>query len=83
VRIVNPKPRKFFGFAPVDVLAYKVMMSDREKTAIDCIDRPALAGRVGEAVLILATPGTHKIGCLIASSDKIIRGAYSNEQPHA
>jgi len=54
VRIVNPKPGKFFGFAPVDVLGYKVMMSDREKTAIDCIDRPVLAGGVGEAASILA-----------------------------
>ena len=55
VRIVNPKPDKFFGFEPVDVLGYKVMISDREKTAIDCIDRPALAGGVGEAAIILAT----------------------------
>ena len=55
VRVVNPKPAKFFGFAPVDVFGYKVMMSDREKTAIDCIDRPALAGGVGEAASILAT----------------------------
>jgi len=54
VRIVNPKPRKFFGFGPVDVLGYKVTMSDREKTAIDCIDRPTLAGGVAEAVSILA-----------------------------
>ena len=30
------------------------MMSDREKTAIDCIDRPALAGGVGEAASIFA-----------------------------
>jgi predicted transcriptional regulator of viral defense system len=37
------------------VLGYKVMISDREKTAIDCIDRPALAGGVGEAATILAT----------------------------
>ena len=44
VRIVNPSPDKFFGFGPVDVLGYTVMISDREKTAIDCIDRPALAG---------------------------------------
>ena len=50
-----PSLGKFFGFAPVDVLGYKVMMSDREKTAIDCIDRPALAGGVGEAASILAT----------------------------
>ena len=55
VQVVNPKPTKFFGFAPVNVLGYKVMMSDREKTAIDCIDRPALAGGVGEAASILAT----------------------------
>ena len=55
VRIVNPKPAKFFGFGPVDVFGYKVMMSDREKTAIDCIDRPALAGGEGEAASILAT----------------------------
>ena len=37
------------------MLGYKVMISDREKTAIDCIDRPALAGGVGEAAIILAT----------------------------
>jgi predicted transcriptional regulator of viral defense system len=55
VRIVNPSPDKFFGFEPVDVLGYKVMISDREKTAIDCIDRPSLAGGVGEAAMILAT----------------------------
>lgn len=54
VTIVNPKPHKFFGFGPVDVLGFKVMMSDREKTAIDCIDRPVLAGGVGESALILA-----------------------------
>jgi predicted transcriptional regulator of viral defense system len=55
VRIVNLSANKFFGFGPVDVLGYKVMISDREKTAIDCIDRPALAGGVGEAADILST----------------------------
>lgn len=54
VQVVNPKPSKFFGFAPVDVLGFKVMMSDREKTVIDCMDRPALAGGEGEAGSILA-----------------------------
>jgi len=54
VRVVNPKPEKFFGFVPVDALGYKVMMSDREKTAIDCIDRPSLAGGEAEAASILA-----------------------------
>ena len=55
VRIVNQSQSKFFGFEPVDVLGYKVMISDREKTAIDCVDRPELAGGVGEAATILAT----------------------------
>jgi len=55
VRIVNPVPRKLFEFGPVDVLGYTVMMPDREKTAIDCIDRPDLAGGEGEAATILAT----------------------------
>lgn len=54
VRIVNPTPKKFFGFGLVDALGYKVMMSDREKTVIDCIDRPELAGGEGEAAYILA-----------------------------
>jgi predicted transcriptional regulator of viral defense system len=54
VRIVNPVPRKFFGFSPVDVLGYAVQMSDIEKTAIDCIDRPDLCGGIGEAATILA-----------------------------
>jgi predicted transcriptional regulator of viral defense system len=55
VKIVNPVPHKFFGFGPVDVLGYQVMISDREKTAIDCINRPELAGGEGEAAYILAT----------------------------
>lgn len=55
VRIVYQSASKFFGFEPVDVLGYMVMMSDREKTAIDCIDHPQLAGGLGEAATILAT----------------------------
>ena len=60
VRIVNPIERKFFGFGPVDALGYSVTMSDREKTVIDCIDRPDLAGGKGEAAAILAT-ACHRI----------------------
>ena len=54
VRIVNPVPRKFIGFGPADVLGYNVMMSDIEKTAIDCVDRPDLSGGIGEAAAIVA-----------------------------
>ena len=55
VRFVIQSQRKFFGFGPVNVLGYTVMLSNREKTAIDCIDHPELAGGVGEAAVILAT----------------------------
>lgn len=55
VRIVNLVTRKFFGFGPVDVLGYKTVISDHEKTVIDCVDRPELAGGIGEAAYILAT----------------------------
>lgn len=55
VQIVNPAPNKFFGFGPVDVLGFTIILSDREKTAIDCIDRPDLTGGVGETASILAT----------------------------
>jgi predicted transcriptional regulator of viral defense system len=55
VRIVNVSPKKFFGFESVDVLGYRAMISDREKTAIDCIDRPDLSGGIGEAAMIFAT----------------------------
>lgn len=55
VHIVKQTSKKFFGFTEVDVLGYKVMMSDREKTSVDCIDHYELAGGVGEAATILAT----------------------------
>lgn len=59
VRLITQALSKFFGFGPVDVLGYKVMMSDREKTAIDCIDHPNLAGGVGEVAAVLATASRH------------------------
>jgi predicted transcriptional regulator of viral defense system len=55
VQIVTQAESKFFGFAEVDVLGYRVVLSDREKTAIDCIDHPEYAGGVGEAAAIFAT----------------------------
>ena len=54
IKIINQTAKKFFGFEPVDVLGQQVMMSDREKTGLDCIDHPGLAGGVGEAATIIA-----------------------------
>jgi predicted transcriptional regulator of viral defense system len=54
INIVNLGKTKFFGYQLVNVLGFEVQMSDREKTAIDCIDRPDLSGGVGEAAYVLA-----------------------------
>jgi predicted transcriptional regulator of viral defense system len=45
VRVVKPTQRNVYG--------YEVTLSDREKTVIDCLDRPDRAGGVGEAATIL------------------------------
>jgi len=58
VRIVNPPARKFFGGAPTDIYGYEVLLSDPEKTVIDCVDSPDRAGGVGEAAAILAAAGS-------------------------
>lgn len=55
VRIINMGARRFFGYAPVDVYGYPVEMSDREKTVLDCVDRPELSGGYGEVATIFAT----------------------------
>ncbi len=88
VRIVNPVPRKFFGFGPVDVLGHAVMMSDREKTAIDCVDRPDLAGGYGEAAIILATAcrciDWHKaVSCLERVSSRTLTRRFGWLTEHA
>ncbi len=62
VKIINPVKQKFFGFASVDVLGYEVVLSDREKTVIDCIDRPELAGGIGEAAYILGI-ASRRVDC--------------------
>lgn len=55
VHIVNQSAHRFFGYTDVDVYGYSVKMSDHEKTVIDCLDRPKLAGGIGEAAIILGS----------------------------
>ncbi|MDE0371755.1 MAG: hypothetical protein OXI73_04320 [Rhodospirillales bacterium] len=54
VRIVNPVQREFFGFGPIDLLGHTVMMTEQEKTVVEFIDRPDLAGGEGEAAVNVA-----------------------------
>ena len=53
-RIVRVKPRKFFGSHRYRAGEFQVEVTDREKTIMDCLDRPDLSGgvdQVGKALL--------------------------------
>jgi predicted transcriptional regulator of viral defense system len=52
VRFVKVTPRKFFGHQQYNVYGRSVPISSPEKTLIDCIDRPDLAGGAPELTRI-------------------------------
>jgi len=47
-RIVRVKPEKFFGFKREWIEEIQVTVTDREKTLVDCLDRPEYAGGIVE-----------------------------------
>ena len=47
-RIVRVVERKFFGLEPLWIEGLKVYVTDREKTIIDCLDKPKYCGGVIE-----------------------------------
>ncbi len=53
-RIVRVHPRRFFGIDQITRRTELLNVSDPERTVIDCISRPELAGGMGGAVQILA-----------------------------
>ena len=55
IRFAHLTPRKFFGYETIQVFGYPVMMSDREKTIIDCVDKMNLAGNASEVRRMIAT----------------------------
>ena len=52
IRFVTVEPRKFFGSKNYTVYGRNTLISDPEKTVIDCIDRPDLAGGPAELTRI-------------------------------
>jgi len=52
-RIVRVKPEKFFGFKKEWIEETPVTVTDREKTVIDCLDRPEYAGGIVEVAKAL------------------------------
>ena len=53
-RCASVVERKFFGHAPTRVLGEEVMMSDPEKTVLDCVDKVDKAGGIGEVTRIIS-----------------------------
>ena len=52
-RLVVQPAHKFFGAVEVDAYGTSVMMAEREKTVLDCLDRPAYAGDLPEVAAML------------------------------
>jgi predicted transcriptional regulator of viral defense system len=53
VRFIKISPRKFFGFKKYTVYGRSAAITEPEKTVIDCIDRPDLAGGPAELTRIV------------------------------
>lgn len=53
IKFVKVEPRKFFGFKAYKVYGRNATISEPEKTLIDCIDRPDLAGGPTELARIV------------------------------
>ena len=53
IRFVTVGSRKFVGAKDYEIYGRKARISDPEKTAIDCIDRPDLAGGAAELTRIV------------------------------
>lgn len=47
-KIIRVAERKFFGFETLWIEGLKIAVTDREKTIIDCLDKPHLCGGIGE-----------------------------------
>jgi len=54
IRFVKVVERKFFGFKSYDLYGRPVMLSTPQKTLVDCLDRPDLAGGVVEVARIVS-----------------------------
>ncbi|MFH1077525.1 MAG: type IV toxin-antitoxin system AbiEi family antitoxin [Pseudomonadota bacterium] len=49
-KFVSLLAHKFFGFSEIPVSSYRIKISDKEKTIIDCLDKPGYCGGIEEIV---------------------------------
>ena len=58
-KIIRVKPEKFFGFQYIWIESYfgrmKTCVTDKEKTIIDCLDKPKYCGGIAEVIKALET----------------------------
>ncbi len=53
VKFFKTSEQKFFGFKEYEIYGRKVVISDPEKTVIDCIDHPEFSGGISELTRIV------------------------------
>jgi predicted transcriptional regulator of viral defense system len=53
-RFVRSRPERFFGSQEIERRGEKILVSDPEKTVIDCVDRPELSGGLGGVAQIIS-----------------------------
>jgi predicted transcriptional regulator of viral defense system len=54
IRFITIKEARFFGTTEIEYFGTSVVLSDREKTVLDCVDRSDLVGGVDESTRLLA-----------------------------
>jgi len=84
-RIVRVKPEKFFGFKKEWIEETSVTVTDREKTVIDCLDRPEYAGGIVEAAKALENASLDRenlsrYALMIGNNAVVRRLGYLSEQ---
>jgi predicted transcriptional regulator of viral defense system len=56
-RRITVSPHRFFGFERIERRGEAIQVSDRERTVLDCLGRPELAGGLGGVVKIIESAG--------------------------
>ncbi len=56
-RRVTVAPKRFFGFTRIERRGERIVVSDRERTVLDCLSRPQFAGGLGGGVQVIESAG--------------------------
>lgn len=70
-RFVYLSERKFFGFMELNISNYSVYISDKEKTVVDCLDKPKYCGGMTEVMKAFSMVDELDMGKLIGYAVKM------------